>query len=74
MAGAFFKKHSEDELRATFRQFDQDGSGYIEASELQKILTKMGRPFSKTQIDQLVKSLDTSGDGKIAFDEFAKLF
>ncbi|CAF2774344.1 unnamed protein product [Rotaria sp. Silwood2] len=74
MADAFFKKHSQDELRAAFRQFDQDGSGFIQASELENIMIKMGKRFNKAQIDALVKSLDTSGDGKISFDEFVQLF
>lgn len=74
MAAAFFKKYSQDELRAAFRQFDEDGSGFVQASELDHIMSKMGRPITKSQLDALVKSLDTSGDGKISFDEFTKLF
>ncbi|CAF1178225.1 unnamed protein product [Rotaria sordida] len=74
MAATFFKQHSKDELHAAFRQFDQDGSGYIQASELENIMTKMGKRFNKTQIDAMVQSLDTSGDGKISFDEFVQLF
>jgi calmodulin len=74
MAATFFKKYSQDELRAAFRQFDQDGSGYIQADELENIMHKMGRRFNKTQIDAMVQSLDKSGDGKISFDEFVQLF
>ncbi len=74
MGESFFKKYSEDELRVAFRQFDQDGSGYIQADELETIMHKMGRRHDKSQIDAILRSLDTSGDGKISFDEFVKLF
>ncbi|CAF1057166.1 unnamed protein product [Rotaria sordida] len=74
MATTFFKKYSQDELRAAFRQFDQDGSGYIQAQELEHIMQKIGRRFNKDEIDAMVKSLDQSGDGKIGFDEFVQLF
>lgn len=74
MADSYFKKHTEDELRAAFRHFDQDDSGYINASELENIMEKLGRHFSKSQINAMVKSLDSSGDGKISFQEFTQLF
>ncbi|CAF0983982.1 unnamed protein product [Rotaria magnacalcarata] len=74
MAATYFKKYSEDELRAAFRQFDEDGSGYIQSSELEHIMRKMGRHFTNEQIDAMAKALDTSGDGKIGFDEFVQLF
>ncbi len=74
MGESFFKKYSQDELRAAFRQFDQDGSGYIQADELETIMHKMGRRHNKSQIDAIVSSVDNSGDGKICFDEFVKLF
>ncbi|CAF1008581.1 unnamed protein product [Adineta ricciae] len=74
MSEAFFKKYTNNELRVAFQQFDQDGSGYIQANELESIMRKMGRRFSKSQIDNMVKSLDSSGDGKISFDEFVQLF
>ncbi len=74
MGETYFKKYSEDELRVVFRQFDQDGSGYIQANELENIMNKLGRHFNKSQIDAIVNSLDTSGDGKISFNEFVQLF
>lgn len=74
MAASFFKKYSQDELRTAFRQFDADGSGYIQANELEDIMRKMGRRFNKDEISSMVKSLDSSGDGKISFEEFVLLF
>ena len=74
MAATYFKKHTQDELRAAFRQFDEDGSGYIQANEFEDILHKLGKRYSKADINEMVKALDTSGDGKISFEEFAKIF
>jgi calmodulin len=74
MAATYFKTHTQDELRSAFRQFDQDGSGYIQADELENIMYKMGKRYSKAEINAMVKALDTSGDGKISFEEFAKIF
>ena len=74
MAETMFKKYSQEELRQAFDQFDQDRSGYIQANELETILRLMGRPYSREQINRLIESLDQSGDGKIGFEEFGKLF
>jgi calmodulin len=74
MGESLFKEYSEDELRVAFRQFDRDGSGSIEADKLGNIMHTMERRDDKSQIDGIVSSIDTSGDGKISFDEFVKLF
>lgn len=74
MATTFFKRYSQDELRVAFRQFDRDGSGYIQTRELEEIMQQMGRRFNKEEVDAMINSLDKSGDGKISFDEFVILF
>lgn len=74
MGASFFKKYSKQELQSAFRKFDADGNGYITSSELNHILSRMGRHLSRHDIEAMVKSLDSSGDGKISFDEFCKLF
>jgi Ca2+-binding EF-hand superfamily protein len=74
MGASFFKKHSKKEIESAFRKFDSDGNGYITSAELNHILSRMGRHLSRNDIDAMVKSLDSSGDGKISFDEFCKLF
>ena len=74
MGESFFKKHSKQELQTAFNKFDADGNGYITSNELNQILSRMGRHLSRADIDAMVKSLDSSGDGKISFDEFCKLF
>jgi Ca2+-binding EF-hand superfamily protein len=74
MAATYFKPYTQEEIRTVFRQFDQDGSGYIQAEELENILQRMGRRYNKDQIDAMINSVDKSGDGKIGFDEFLLLF
>ena len=74
MAGSFFKKYTKQELQAAFRKFDADNNGYITTSELGHILSRMGRHLSRSDVEAMIKSLDSSGDGKVSFDEFCKLF
>ncbi|CAF1277253.1 unnamed protein product [Didymodactylos carnosus] len=74
MGQTYFKKYTREELQNTFRNFDSDGSGYIQASELETIMSRLGKRMKKSEIDQMIKSLDTTGDGQIGFDEFVKLF
>ncbi|CAF0763695.1 unnamed protein product, partial [Didymodactylos carnosus] len=74
MGQAFFKQYSRAELQDAFKRFDQDGSGYIQASELESIMSRMGKRMKKSEIDQMIKSLDSSGNGRIEFDEFVALF
>lgn len=74
MAVSFFKKPSRDDLKKAFEKFDKDGNGYISSQELSDILARMGRHLSKTDVEAIISSLDSSGDGKISFQEFCKLF
>jgi calmodulin len=74
MGASFFKKYSKHELMGAFKKFDEDGNGFISSKELSHILSRMGRHLSRTEVDAMVKSLDTSGDGRISFDEFCRLF
>lgn len=74
MAGAFFKKYSRQELLSAFKKFDTDNNGYISPKELGEILSRLGRHVSRTDVEAMIHSLDTSGDGKLSFEEFCKLF
>jgi calmodulin len=74
MAASFFKKHAEQELHAAFNKFDEDGNGFITASELNHIMSRMGRHMSRSDIEAIIKSVDTTGNGKISFEDFCKLF
>lgn len=74
MAASYFKKNTQAELQGAFKKFDTDGNGYISSHELSQILSRMGRHLNRNQVEAIIKSADTSGDGRISFDEFCKLF
>lgn len=60
---------NETNLKSAFAMFDKDGGGSIEASEISAIL---GRGISKDEAiwADIIKEVDTNGDGKIDFSEF----
>ena len=74
MGGAFFKQYSRSELLSAFKKFDTDNNGYITSKELGEILDRLGRHVSRRDVEAMIKTMDTNGDGKLSFEEFCKLF
>ena len=56
-------------LRPLFDQFDSDGSGSVDVSELTKIVTLMKLEMSPAEVKALVAEADEDGSGEISFDE-----
>jgi calmodulin len=61
---------TEEDIKAAFDEFDTDGSGAIDSSEIRNVCEKLGVDVSKSEIDDLIKSADADGDGKIQYSEF----
>lgn len=59
-------------LHKTFRIFDEDGNGFIEAVELKRLLECLGldRGCNMGDIDKMVQVVDLNLDGKVDFSEF----
>ena len=57
-------------LEAIFKQFDADGNGTLDASELKAAFEAAGRPAEEETIQNAIKKLDTDGDGVISLEEF----
>ncbi|GFR63143.1 calmodulin [Elysia marginata] len=53
-----------------FREYDADNSGYLDKNELRKIMESCGHKYTEKEIQETLQKADTSGDGKISFDEF----
>ena len=73
MGAQFYRQYSREEIEAAFNQFDRDRSGFITATELKEVLSKMGRNYSNEDINRMIKSIDKDGNGKISINEFAQL-
>jgi len=55
-----------------FRKMDRDGSGYLDRDEIEQFLAEFNMP--RHHIDNLLRQLDTNGDGKVSFAEFSQGF
>jgi len=66
MMSSRFQLH-DNLLKATFRRFDADSSGYITADNLRTVL---GEGVSDADVNLIVAQLDTSKDGLISYEEF----
>ncbi|PHT46255.1 hypothetical protein CQW23_15413 [Capsicum baccatum] len=67
-------KPSLEEVKEAFDVFDENGDGYIDANELNKVIFKMGfLEFSVLDCQRMIIPFDENKDGKIEFVEFVKL-
>lgn len=60
-------------LRDTFAQFDTDNSGFITPEDLGTLLKSLGQDPTEEQMEELNKSLDPEGKGKIGVDQFLSM-
>ena len=61
------------EYQEAFNLFDKDHSGTISVDEIAKIMKNFGNPLSKDEVREMIKDIDTSGDGELDFNEFITL-
>lgn len=60
-------------LRSLFDAFDEDKSGTINSSELQKIFVKFGHTLSSVEVRCMLEIADVDGSGEVDFDEFTTI-
>ena len=74
VSGELTKKVSE-----FFKEYDDDGNGYLDHSELKVFMTKffdiykIQFPLTDAYIEEIFKKFDDNGDGKIQPDELEQL-
>ncbi|POM77684.1 Calmodulin [Phytophthora palmivora] len=59
--------------REQFAHYDTDSSGSINATEMHKLFTNLGEQLTLNNVRELIKSVDTDGNGEVDFDEFLHL-
>jgi calcium-binding protein CML len=59
-----------------FREFDSDGNGQLEATELKKALAKLDTfgQITDTDAEAVIAQFDKNGDGKVSMKEFLDYF
>merc|ERR1719231_1615452 len=56
-----------------FRTIDKDGSGYIDAEEIQALMRKFGNPISLDDAKRMVKEADLDDDKLISYVELVAM-
>jgi hypothetical protein len=72
-----FTPEKEAELRAslqeTFKEFDADGSGEVDAKEIKLMMTSLGLLIEPDTIKKMMEEADEDKSGEIDFEEFFKV-
>lgn len=62
----------DNEALQTFKEFDQDGDGYITAVEFKLAMTARGEQITNDEIDSIFRHADEDQDGRIDLAEFTR--
>ena len=68
MADSMSEKELAD-LRAVFKELDEDGNGKVTVTELSHAMEKAGTSARKEELLALLKSADIDGDGTLSYEE-----
>ena len=63
----------EERLQAIFAQFDDDGKGFFNLEDVEKVFNRFGRSIAKEKLREIINDLDANSDSVIDFEEFKSL-
>lgn len=61
------------QYKEVFAIFDKDGDGEITAKELGTVMRALGQAPSEAILEEMVKGVDTDGNGVIDWQEFLQI-
>ncbi|KIZ05567.1 Sorcin [Monoraphidium neglectum] len=64
---------ADQQLRQWFTSIDTDGSGHLDAKELQRALGLGNLNFTYSDVDQMVRAFDQNATRTLNFEEFQRL-
>jgi len=64
------KDHKGAAMRQVFREFDQNGDGTIDRTELDNVFKSMGKTFTSAELDRMIALADEDKSGKLDYEEF----
>ncbi|XP_014503604.1 probable calcium-binding protein CML26 [Vigna radiata var. radiata] len=74
---AFYRADTADggdtEVQDAFNMYDQDKNGLISATELCQVLNRLGMSCTIEECHNMIKSVDSDGDGNVNFAEFKRM-
>lgn len=68
----FEEEPSFEELNQVFKVYDENGDGFIEAKDLQRVLKCLGMQRDVEECERMITAFDLNGDGLIDRSEFVK--
>ncbi|KAI9292631.1 EF-hand [Neoconidiobolus thromboides FSU 785] len=63
----------EVDYKVAFASFDKDNKGSISKDDIARVLASINENISQSDIEEIIKYADVSGDGQISYEEFVKL-
>ena len=63
-------KFTDDEIVEAFKAFDLDKNNFVGAAEIRHVLINIGEQVTDEEVDEMIRMVDTDGDGQVSFDEF----
>ena len=76
MSNSIQSNFTPEELREhkeLFDSFDTDGSGEIDAEELQQLCATLGNKMTLSEAKEMIEDIDIDGNGLIDFNEFLSM-
>mmetsp|Transcript_47809 Transcript_47809/g.116388 ORF Transcript_47809/g.116388 Transcript_47809/m.116388 type:complete len:164 (+) Transcript_47809:245-736(+) len=67
------KRNAEDEIVRAFQVLDVDKKGYLEAEELQRLVTTHGEKFSAEEVKEMLTAAVDAELGRIYYEDYAEL-
>ncbi|CEL92956.1 unnamed protein product [Vitrella brassicaformis CCMP3155] len=65
------KEHEKlEEIMKIFMLFDEDRTGTISVANIEKVALQLGEKLDKSQLEDMVKLIDSDGDGEISPEDF----